>query len=205
MAIIDTTAMQTLVNRKHVETQSGNHELVRLKSIGGHNIMGFKLCRQKFQIGTLSFSWDCCAVAMNDEIIIGLDFLQAHHGIVNLNNKTLSLSLNGCLVFTELRKEEESYASRISRVTLPSSEVIPPNTISNIPVTLEHSLPDDYIVEPMHDSRGLLSSTILERGKQTFMQFIDDSNRCIKLPGGKCVGFAEVIGEDCLVGPSSNN
>lgn len=92
MAIIDSTAMQTLVNRKHVETQSGNHELVRLKSIGGHNIMGFKLCRQKFQIGTLSFSWDCCAVAMNDEIIIGLDFLQAHHGIVNLNNKTLSLS-----------------------------------------------------------------------------------------------------------------
>lgn len=114
---------------------------------------------------------------------------------------SLSLSLNGCLVFTDLRKEEESYASRISRVTLPSSEVIPPNTISNIPVTLEQSLPDDYIVEPMHDSRGLLSSTIL----QTFMQFIDDSNRCIKLPGGKCVGFAEVIGEDCLVGPSSNN
>lgn len=107
---------------------------------------------------------------------------------------SLSLSLNGCLVFTELRKEEESYARRISRVTLPSSEVIPPNTISNIPVTLEQSLPDDYIVEPMHDSRGLLSSTILERGKQTFMQFIDDSNRCIKLPGGKCVGFAEVIG-----------
>lgn len=60
-----------------------------------------------------------------------------------------------------------------SLVTLPSSEVIPPNTISNIPVTLEQSLPDDYIVEPMHDSRGLLSSTIL----QTFMQFIDDSNR----------------------------
>lgn len=25
------------------------------------------------------------------------------------------------------------------------------------------------------------------------------------MPGGKCVGFAEVIGEDCLVGPSANN
>lgn len=80
---------------------------------------------------------------MNDDIIIRLDFLQAHHGIVNLNSKTLSL--NGCLI-PELSKNEESYASWISRVTLPSSQVIPLNTISNIPVTLELSFPEDYIV-----------------------------------------------------------
>lgn len=168
-AIIDTAAMLTLVNKKHVETQSENHEVVKLKGIGGHTIMGFKLCKQKIQIGALSFTWDCCAVAMNDDIIIGLDFLEAHHGIVNLNNKTLSL--NGCLVPTELSKDEESFARRISRVTLLSSQVIPPNTILNIPVTLEQSLPKDYIVQPVQDSTGILGSTILGRGKQTFMQF----------------------------------
>lgn len=131
--------MLTLVNRKHVKTQSGNHEVVKLKGIGGHTIMGFKFCKQKIQIGALSFTWDCCAVAMNDDTIIRLDFLEAHHGIVNLNNKTLSL--NGCLVPTERSKDEESFARWISRVTLPSSQVIPPNTISNIPVTLEQSIP----------------------------------------------------------------
>lgn len=54
--IIDTAAMLTLVNRKHVKTQSGNHEVVKLKGIGGHTIMGFKLCKQKIQIGALSFT-----------------------------------------------------------------------------------------------------------------------------------------------------
>lgn len=37
------------------------------------------------------------------------------------------------------------------------------------------------------------------------MQFINDFNKCIKLFGGKCVGFVEVIGEDCLVGLLVNN
>lgn len=79
---------------------------------------------------------------------------------MGLSTLTTTHSLNGCLV-PELSKDEESYASQISRVTLPSSQVIPPNTISNIPVTLEQSFPKDYIEQPMQDSRGLLGSTIL--------------------------------------------
>lgn len=189
-AIIDPASnADPIVNRKHVnETQSGNHEVVKLKGIKGHTIMVFKLCKQKFQIGTFSFSWDCCAVAINDDIIIGLNFLEAHHGIVDLNNKTLSL--NGCLVPTEPSKDEETYVRRISRVTLPSSQAFPPNTILNIPIKFEQSFPEDYIVLPMQDSSRLLGSTILGRGKQIFMLFINDSNKCIKLCGGKCVSFA---------------
>lgn len=127
-AVIDTAAMLTLVNRKYVENQNGDHETVQLKGIGGHTILGYKLCNQKLHIGPLSFSWDCCAVAMNDDIIIGLDFLEAHHGILDINNKTLSL--NGYLIPTELSKDKESQANQISRVILPSGQVIPPNTIS---------------------------------------------------------------------------
>lgn len=57
----------------------------------------------------------------------------------------------------------------------------------------------------MQGCKELLGSTILGRGKQTFMKFIIDSNKFIRLPGGKCVGFSEVICEDCLVGSSSKN
>lgn len=62
-AIIDNEAMLTLVNRKHVETKSENNEVVMLKGIGGHTIMGFKLCKLTIQIGAPYFTWDCCAVA----------------------------------------------------------------------------------------------------------------------------------------------
>lgn len=78
--------------------------------------------------------------------------------------------------------DEESFASWISRVTLPSSQVIPPNTILNIPVIFEQRLPEDNIALPMQDSKGLLGSTILGRERLTFMQFINYSNKCIKCP-----------------------
>lgn len=131
---------------------------------------------------------------MNDDIIIGLDFLEAHHGILDLNN-------NGYFIHTELNQDKDSQANQIYMVILPSSQVIPPNTITNIPITLEESLLDDYIVQPMKDSKGLLGSNILGRGKQTYMQFINDSNKCIKLPRGKCVGFAQTIGKEYLIDP----
>lgn len=51
-----------------------------------------------------------------------------------------------------------------------------PQYHSNIPVTLEQSIHKDYIVKPMQNSKELLCSTILRRGKQTFMQFINNSN-----------------------------
>ena len=53
----------------------------------------------------------------------------------------------------------------------------------------------------MKDSRGLLGSNILGRGKQIYMQLINDSNKCIKLPGGKCVGFSQTVGKGYLCNP----
>lgn len=57
--------------------------------------MGFNFFKQNIQIDALSFTLDCCTVALNDDIIlvIGLVFLEAYHRIVDLNNKTLSLKM----------------------------------------------------------------------------------------------------------------
>ena len=32
------------------------------------------------------------------------------------------------------------------------------------------------------------------------MQIFNDSNKSIKVPGGKCVSFAEIVGSQCLFG-----
>jgi hypothetical protein len=60
-------------------------------------------------------------------------------------------------------------------------------------VSIEQSLPGDYIIQPMQDSRILLGCNVLGKGKRIFMQLINESNKCIKLPGGKRVGFAQIM------------
>ena len=62
---------------------------------------------------------------------IGLGFLEANLGIVDLNK---TLSLNGRLIPTELCKDRESQVKQICRATLPSSLINRPNTICNLPV-----------------------------------------------------------------------
>lgn len=72
---------------------------------------------------------------MNDDIIIGFDFLEVYYGIVNFNNKIFFL--NGCLVFIEFSKDEELFVRWIFRVILFFSWVIFFNIILNILVILE--------------------------------------------------------------------
>lgn len=39
-----------------------------------------------FAVGNLHVFWDCCAVPIDDEMILGLYFLAAYHGIVTLRS-----------------------------------------------------------------------------------------------------------------------
>jgi hypothetical protein len=107
-----------------------------------------------------------------------LDFLEAHHGIVNLNK---TLSQNVFIIPTKLSIEQDPLANHIWKVTLPSIQVILPNTISNVPFTLERNLTEDDLIKHVQDSRGLLGSNILGSGKQAFVQLINYSNKCVKL------------------------
>jgi hypothetical protein len=68
---------------------------------------------------------------MDDDLINGLDFLEAHLGILNQNNKIHSL--NDCIIPTRLSMEQEPLTNHICRVILPCSQVVPPNTIRNVP------------------------------------------------------------------------
>jgi hypothetical protein len=55
-AVVDTAAMQTLVNRKYVDNESANPEMVKLNGIAGHIMIGFKLRKQTLHIASISFS-----------------------------------------------------------------------------------------------------------------------------------------------------
>jgi hypothetical protein len=93
-AVIDTVAMITLINERFIAPHKlVSTELIKLEGLGSQIVHGRLLKDICFEIGHLNIlvSWDCCAVLLEDEMIIGLDFLESNHGVNNIKNGTLWL------------------------------------------------------------------------------------------------------------------
>uniref|UniRef100_A0A8W8IJN6 Peptidase A2 domain-containing protein n=1 Tax=Magallana gigas TaxID=29159 RepID=A0A8W8IJN6_MAGGI len=189
-AIIDTAAMITLINESIIpDNQLATNEL-KLKGIGSQILHGRLIKGVAFAVGNLHISWDCCAVPIDDEMILGLDFLAAYHGIVNIKECTISLENNTFPVklISDLKQHPNSYV-RIQRTMC-----VQPNTIVRIPVQLENHLTGKYVVSPV---RLKLGSHTLGRGNTTAMSFINDSSTAVKFKEGTVVGEAEAYAEIC--------
>lgn len=193
-AIIDTAAMITLINESLIpDNQLATNELIKLKGIGSQILHGRLIKGVAFAVGNLHVSWDCCAVPIDDEMILGLDFLAAYHGIVNIKECTISLENNTFPVklISDLKQHPNSYV-RIQRTMC-----VQPNTIVRIAVQLENHLTGEYVVSPVRLKSGLLGSHTLGRGNTTAMSFINDSSTAVKIKEGTVVGEAEAYAEIC--------
>ena len=86
--LIDSGSQLTLIDAKVLNTISPNIELnkpVRLVSASGHNLDVLGTCSLTIQMsGTPTCVWSCCVVNdLSHDLILGFDFLQAHHVIVD--------------------------------------------------------------------------------------------------------------------------
>lgn len=66
-------------------------EPIKSKGLGPQIVHGRLLRNVTLETDTLHVPWDCCAVLMEDEMIIGLDFMEANDGIINIKEGTLSI------------------------------------------------------------------------------------------------------------------
>jgi hypothetical protein len=146
-AVIDTAAMITLINERFIAPHKlVSAELIKLKGLGSQIVHSRLLKDIGFEIGPLHVSWDCCAVPMEDEMIIGLDFLESNHGVINIKEGTLSLE--GKTFPIELMSNpHEGLHSSLVRIR--RSVYLPPNTITKVLVQLDNPLSGEYIVSPV--------------------------------------------------------
>lgn len=94
-ATIDTAAMITLIKESLIpDNQQVMNDLVQLKGIESQIMHGRLIKGVVFAVGNLQVSWDCCAIPVDDEMILGLGLLAAYHGIVNIKKCTVSLDNN---------------------------------------------------------------------------------------------------------------
>lgn len=170
------------------------NELIKLKGIGSQIVHGRLIKGVAFAIGNLRVCWDCCAVLIDDEMIMGLDFLAAYHGIVNIKECTISLGNNTFPVKLS-KASQKGHPSSCARIQ--KTPCIQRNTIVRVPVQLENRLTGEYVVSPVRLNSELLGSHTLGRGNTTAMGFINDSITAVKIKEGTVVGEAEAYAEIC--------
>lgn len=192
-AIIDTAAMITLINESLIpDNQLAMNELIKLKGIGSQIVHGRLMKEVAFAIGNFRVSWDCCAVPIDVEMILGLDSLAAYHEIVNIKECTISLGNNTFPV--KLNKWSQK-----GHPLMPGyrKQCVFSETPVRVPVQLENRLTCEYVVSPVRLKSELLGSHTLGRGNTTAMGFKNDSITAVKIKEGIVVGVAEAYAEIC--------
>ncbi len=71
--LYDTTAMVTLLSEK----SKHKHEQVVLKGLAEVPVHGKIVPNMNIRLGNRNYKWNLCVAPMSDNIILGIDFLQA--------------------------------------------------------------------------------------------------------------------------------
>ena len=190
-AIVDTAAMITLINEA-LFPNLGDCEVVRLKGIGSQPVIGKLVKNTEITVGKHTIRWDVFAIQMSDNIILGLDFLDACKAVVDLAKP--SVRLNGEVIRATLKHSGED-EQIIARAVLSRNVTIPPNSSMTLNVDVKPSPESDYIIEPSRDKTPVLISNAVGSGASCILTLVNDTNRHVKLIQGECLGHAEPVDE----------
>ena len=134
--------------------------------------------------------------------ILGIDFLNAFHGVINLGDKTLTLENNR--IQLSLRQEED--VPQVRRVTLVKKVAVPPNTMKMVKGQVKCQPGVTLLVNtPHHVHKGglipfSLTSTSTDgscedKNRTVVVSVINDTDHFLYLKKGHIIGDAEEISD----------
>ena len=130
-AVIDTAAQVTVINEElyqRLKSSSDVIEHVNLKDVTARNMIPAKLLKSvDIKIGSKCYPWNIYVANIADEVILGLDFLRAKQGIVNLHRNELTLCNE--VIPALLKRNTDGAQHQVSRVRLKKRLVLPPHTM----------------------------------------------------------------------------
>lgn len=132
---------------------------------------------------------DVCATSLTDNVILGLDFVEAQKVQLNLGDNILII--NGEKLNTTFVEDQAKI--KISRVTITKGRRIPPNTIMRLFVEIEHGTKDDFTIQSDIGIPELMVANSVCNGEHGVINVINDGSRFVKLKSGTIVGYTEII------------
>lgn len=159
------------------------------------------------QIGESTFKWDVLIAPIEEDAILGLDFLLYYKGKVDLVHNEISIDDK---VYGVKVRNDGGQDFHVSRVKVSRRTVIPPQTAMQIKCSLENPVPAEAIFQPKRSATSVLLPNMVHtcRDQECTIVATNDSDRYVTLKKDCIVGsvmeFDEILDDQQTEEENSN-
>ena len=197
-AVLDTATQVTVMGEKlykKIKPSPILTESIKLKGAGKDNFINGQYAEDvKIQIGDIKTKCRIVVGNMSDEFLLGLDFLQRHRAVINLD--TYTVQLNGTTI--NLSQVEDGNHDKINvyRVTVNKRTVIPPQSMQFVKIQTDKPVSNPIMVQPQYKHHGLVSpNSVIDPQQNTSLLFRNATDKYVTIKRGQEVGMAIEINE----------
>ena len=149
-AVIDTAAEVTIISDKLYQNLPEKPSVIRkvkMNTAGRDLSMTGCVCGPfSLILGGLNFFENVYVAPIQDDMLLGLDFMRKHKVLVNIPEEHISM---GDIVIPMVKLDG---SIKVAEVKVCKTTVVPPNTIVNVQCVLGESLPS-FVMEQSENSR----------------------------------------------------
>ena len=195
-AIIDTASEATIISDEVYQELHTKPSKIRSFSLHGAGkemyTKGHILEPTEFHLGLFSFRETLHVAPIQDQMLIGLDFLKRHNAKINTSTGTLVLD-DKRVVFAEDYCIPEV---KVAKVTVQQKVVVPPMSVLQIPCKLSEQL-NDYEIAPSVEGDLLVPHSVHSQNMYPVMSFVNCTDKGLTLGKDQVVGTAIEVDQIC--------
>ncbi|CAC5374562.1 unnamed protein product [Mytilus coruscus] len=196
-AVIDTAAQVTLMSEefaKKLKPPVIFKGSLMLKGAGKDNSITARYTeRVAVKVGKTDTKWKIIVAKINDQVILGLDFLKHLDAVIDLTDLSITIRGEKHLI-NEVKSENSSF--KICRITLEETLIVPPNSTVRLPVKLAEEFENEVAIQPSKSLNGLIMPNILTKADLRVPIVLDNlTDKTISLKNSHNWSVSEQVGD----------
>jgi hypothetical protein len=193
--VVDTTAQVTLVSDEFYKSLDPappiRRDVVMNTAGKGMQMNGYIAGPFQVVLGTHQFSVEIYVAPIEEEMLLGLDFLEANG--VSLHLKEKKLHITGKVISMSWEAGSPLVNEKETGVFLVRGCMVPPNSVMRVETQLSETLGGEYIVKAATKGEILIPRTLHKGGDNPVLCLINLSDHHVELKNGEVLAYAEEV------------
>ena len=194
-AVVDTAAQVTLVSEEFYKSLDPappiRKEVVMNTAGKGMQMNGYIAGPFQVVLGTHLFTVEIYVAPIEEDMLLGLDFLEANG--VSLHLKEKELQIAGDVIPMSLGTGSPLVNEKEAGVFLAKGCKVPPNSVMRVGAQLSESMAGEYIVKATTKGELLIPRTLHNGGDNPVLCLINISDHYIEVEKGEVLAYAEEV------------
>ena len=194
-AVVDTAAQVTLVSEEFYKSLDPappiRKEVVMNTAGKGMQMNGYIAGPFQVVLGTHLFTVEIYVAPIEEDMLLGLDFLEANG--VSLHLKEKELQIAGDVIPMSLGTGSPLVNEKEAGVFLAKGCKVPPNSVMRVGAQLSESMAGEYIVKAATKGELLIPRTLHNGGDNPVLCLINISDHYVEVEKGEVLAYAEEV------------